>query len=108
MTHFSGVNDCIQILNITASHAFRDRARNPRMQPMRVRHADIGVLAGAGAAWASGRLLESRMFGVGARDLRTLGLAVAVLMTIAFISNWVPARRAAANPIESLRNEKVK
>jgi putative ABC transport system permease protein len=68
--------------------------------------AFIGVMVGAGGAWMSGRLLESRLYGVDARDLRTLGLAVAVLMLVAFISSWVPARRAAAtNPMESLRIE---
>jgi ABC-type antimicrobial peptide transport system permease subunit len=68
--------------------------------------AAIGVLLGASGAWAAGRLLESRLFGVDARDPRTLGLAVAVLMIIAFFSSWVPARRAAeTNPLESLRLE---
>jgi putative ABC transport system permease protein len=68
--------------------------------------AALGVLLGTGAAWASGKLIESRLYGVDARDTRTLGLAVAVLMTIAFVSSWIPARRAAAvNPMESLRIE---
>ena len=68
--------------------------------------ATIGVLLGAGGAWASGKLIESRLYGVDARDLRTLGFAVVVLMTIAFVSSWVPARRAArTSPMESLRSE---
>ena len=68
--------------------------------------AAIGTLLGAGAAWTSGRFIESRLYGVDARDLRTLGFSVAVLMTIALLSSWVPARRAArTNPMESLRAE---
>jgi putative ABC transport system permease protein len=68
--------------------------------------AAIGVVLGAGGAWAFGKLIESRLYGVDARDLRTLGFAVAVLMTIAFVSSWVPARRAArTSPMESLRSE---
>jgi predicted lysophospholipase L1 biosynthesis ABC-type transport system permease subunit len=66
--------------------------------------AAIGVLIGGSAAWAAGRVLQSQLFGVNARDPRTLGLAMAVLMAVAFISSWIPAQRAAAtNPVESLR-----
>lgn len=66
----------------------------------------IGVLLGAGGAWASGKLIESRLYGLDARDLRTLGFAVAVLMTIALVSSWIPARRAArTSPMEALRSE---
>lgn len=66
----------------------------------------IGVTIGTIAAWFAGRLIESRLYGVEARDARTLGLAVSVLMLIALLSSWIPARRAAVtNPIESLRAE---
>ena len=66
--------------------------------------AAIGVLIGTIGAWFAGRLIESRLYGVEARDLRTLGLAVTVLMLIALLSSWIPARRAAGtDPIESLR-----
>jgi ABC-type antimicrobial peptide transport system permease subunit len=66
----------------------------------------VGSLLGTVAAWASGRMIESRLFGVEARDLRTLGIAVALLMTIALVASWLPARRAAGtNPMESLRAE---
>jgi ABC-type antimicrobial peptide transport system permease subunit len=66
--------------------------------------AAIGVIIGTIGAWFAGRLIESRLYGVEARDARTLGLAVSVLMTIALLSSWIPARRAAVtNPIESLR-----
>jgi predicted permease len=68
--------------------------------------AAIGAVIGAMGAWWAGRLIESRLYGVEARDARTLGLAVSVLLLIALLSSWIPARRAAAtNPIESLRTE---
>jgi putative ABC transport system permease protein len=68
--------------------------------------AAIGVTIGAVGAWFAGRLLESRLYGVDARDARTLALAVGLLMGIAVVSSWLPARRAAGtNPIESLRAE---
>jgi putative ABC transport system permease protein len=68
--------------------------------------AAIGVIIGTIGAWFAGRLIESRLYGVEARDARTLGVAVGVLMLVALVSSWVPARRAAlTNPIESLRAE---
>jgi ABC-type antimicrobial peptide transport system permease subunit len=68
--------------------------------------AAIGVVIGTIGAWFAGRLIESRLYGVEARDVRTLGLAVTVLMLIALLSSWIPARRAATtDPIESLRAE---
>jgi len=68
--------------------------------------AAIGVIIGTIGAWFASRLIESRLYGVEARDARTLGLAVSVLMLIALLSSWIPARRAAmTNPIESLRAE---
>jgi predicted permease len=68
--------------------------------------AAIGAIIGTIGAWFGGRLIESRLYGVEARDAGTLGLAVSVLMLIALVSSWIPARRAAmTNPIESLRAE---
>lgn len=68
--------------------------------------AAIGVVLGTVGSWFAGKLIESRLFGVEARDVQTLALAVTVLMAIAVISSWIPARRAAGtNPIESLRAE---
>ena len=68
--------------------------------------AAVGAIIGAVGAWLAGRLIESRLYGVEARDVRTLGIAVSVMMLIALVSSWIPACRAAAtNPIESLRAE---
>jgi predicted permease len=68
--------------------------------------AAIGAVLGGVGAWFAGKLIESRLFGVDARDTRTLALSIGVLMLMALISSWVPARRAAVtNPMESLRTE---
>ncbi|MGH7467433.1 MAG: ADOP family duplicated permease [Longimicrobiales bacterium] len=68
--------------------------------------AASGAIIGTIGAWFAGRLIESRLYGVQARDALTLGLAVSVLMLIALLSSWIPARRAAVtDPIESLRAE---
>lgn len=66
--------------------------------------AAIGAVFGGVGAWFAGRLIESRLYGVNARDLRTLAVCVGVVMIVALISSWAPARRAAGtNPMESLR-----
>ena len=68
--------------------------------------AAFGVIVGTIGAWLAGRLIESRLYGVEARDALTLGLAVSVMILIALLSSWIPARRAAGtDPIESLRAE---
>jgi predicted permease len=68
--------------------------------------AAAGVSIGTIGAWFAGRLIESRLYGVEARDTATLCAAVSVLMLVALLSSWIPARRAAVtNPIESLRAE---
>jgi predicted permease len=82
------------------------RALERRVLTSGVGLAAIGVIIGTIGAWFAGRLIESRLYGVEARDAGTLGLAVSVLMLVALVSSWVPARRAAmTNPIESLRGE---
>jgi ABC-type antimicrobial peptide transport system permease subunit len=71
-----------------------------------LRLAGVGALIGAVAAWASSRLLASRLYGVEPGDPATLLGAAAVLMLTAALASWLPARRAAAtDPMETLRME---
>jgi predicted permease len=71
-----------------------------------VRLAAIGVSIGAVGAWFAGKMIEASLFGVQARDVRTLAIAMSVLMAIALAASWIPARRASlTNPMESLRSE---
>ncbi|HUR20229.1 MAG TPA: ABC transporter permease [Vicinamibacterales bacterium] len=54
----------------------------------------LGVLmGGAGSYWATS-LVSSLMWGVKARDIGTLAVAVAVLASVGAIAGWLPARRA--------------
>ena len=55
----------------------------------------VGVIVGVGAALLGSRLLESLLFGIGARDLRTLIGVPAALTAVAVVACLLPARRAA-------------
>ncbi|MCG8459915.1 MAG: ABC transporter permease, partial [Holophagales bacterium] len=64
----------------------------------------LGVLVGLPLALWSVGLLESRLFGVEARDPAVFGAVVVLLGVLAGVSVYLPARRAAAvDPSEALR-----
>jgi putative ABC transport system permease protein len=66
----------------------------------------IGVPLGLGASSASARLVRSMLFGVTPDDPLTLALASGVLMMVAAIAGYLPARRAARlDPVVTLREE---
>jgi putative ABC transport system permease protein len=66
----------------------------------------LGLAAGLGVAMASGRLLETLLFGVTARDAVSLAAAAILLGAVATVAAWIPARRAAAvDPLVALRVE---
>jgi putative ABC transport system permease protein len=52
------------------------------------------VAIGVGAALAAGRLIESHLVGVTARDPLALASAVAVFAAAALLAIWRPARKA--------------
>jgi putative ABC transport system permease protein len=66
----------------------------------------IGVVLGLVAAFLVTRVMESLLFGVSARDLTTfLGIPL-VLAAVAFLSIYIPARRAMkVDPMTALRQE---
>jgi predicted permease len=72
----------------------------------------VGVLIAAGIAlgvtgslWAA-RFVETLLFELGPRDPVTLAGAAAVLVAVAVLAAWLPARRAARlDPVTVLRNE---
>ncbi|MGH7524903.1 MAG: ADOP family duplicated permease, partial [Gemmatimonadales bacterium] len=71
-----------------------------------VRVAIIGVVIGVPAGLAATRLIRAQLFGVGAIDLPSLGIAIGVLVTTAVVASYLPARRAArVGPLEALRLE---
>ena len=66
----------------------------------------FGVVAGLGVAFFLGRLLEARLYGVTARDPIALLASVFLLIVVALLACWIPARRAArTDPMSALRAE---
>jgi putative ABC transport system permease protein len=65
-----------------------------------------GITIGLAAAFAGGRLIESLLYGVSPRDPGVLAGTTAVLLCVALLACWLPARRAALlNPLDALRTE---
>lgn len=66
----------------------------------------VGVLIGLPGGYGLGRLVESQLFGLTARDPLTFLLATATLLATAFVAGLVPAARAArVDPMTALRYE---
>ncbi len=66
----------------------------------------LGVGLGLGAVWTTTRWLESLLFGLKPHDSLTIGLAVLVLLMVAAVAGYLPARRAArVDPLVALRHE---
>ncbi len=64
----------------------------------------LGLIIGVPLAILTGRLMASKLYGVGAFNPVILGGAIAALGLCAFIAGLVPARRAASiEPVEALR-----
>jgi predicted permease len=65
-----------------------------------------GAVAGLPAAWLTGRAIRSLLFGVQPGDWTSVAAAIAVLIAVAGLSAWIPARRAArVDPMVALRSE---
>ena len=64
----------------------------------------LGIGLGLVGAWLTARFLESRIWGVEARDPTTLVAATGVLFLTAVAASWLPARAASGtDPAETLR-----
>jgi putative ABC transport system permease protein len=63
-----------------------------------------GVLVGLATAVAGSRLIASLLYGVSPRDPGVFAVTALLLLSVALIACWLPARRAARlNPVDALR-----
>jgi predicted permease len=65
-----------------------------------------GIVLGLVAAWGLGRLIASQLYGVTASDPATIAAAAGLLLAVALLAGYLPARRATrVNPVLALRYE---
>jgi predicted permease len=65
-----------------------------------------GIAIGVAAAFAAGRLVSTLLFGLAATDPLTIAVATALMIAVATVAGFLPARRAAAvDPMVALRVE---
>jgi ABC-type antimicrobial peptide transport system permease subunit len=65
-----------------------------------------GTLVGLAVALAAGRFLEKILYGVQPTDPLTLAIVLMMMLAIAALACWIPARRAIRiNPVTALRQE---
>ena len=66
--------------------------------------AVVGLVIGGVAAIPLSQFLKGLLFGVEPADLATIAVSAALLIAVALVAAWVPARRAVAvDPIRALR-----
>jgi ABC-type lipoprotein release transport system permease subunit len=66
--------------------------------------ASIGIAGGVLAALAMTPLLRAQLYGIGAMDPLTMAAVPALLLAVAAIACWLPARRAMnIDPVNALR-----
>jgi len=68
--------------------------------------ASAGIVVGLGCAFWLSQFMKTLLFDVGARDPLTFAVVPSVLLAVAVIAGYVPARRATAvDPVVALRSE---
>ena len=68
--------------------------------------AAVGVALGLGGALYATRRIEAQLFGITPNDPETLAGAITLLILVALLAGWIPARRATnIDPMLALRSE---
>jgi len=68
--------------------------------------AAVGIVIGLGLAYAGRTMIEAHLFNVSGRDPVVFGAVAAVILGVALLAPWLPARHAARiRPTEALRAE---
>jgi len=66
----------------------------------------VGVALGSAVAAAGTRVFASVLYGVGTTDAGIFVGAAALLVAVAAVANWIPARRVSRiHPVTALRYE---
>jgi predicted permease len=66
----------------------------------------LGIMLGVGAAIATTRFVESMLFGLTPTDPVTIAVGAAIMLAVAAIAGYIPARRASAvDPMDALRHD---
>jgi putative ABC transport system permease protein len=65
-----------------------------------------GIAIGLATALAGSRLIESLLYGVSSRDPGVFATTTLMLLAVALLASWLPARRAARlDPLDALRTD---
>jgi putative ABC transport system permease protein len=71
-----------------------------------LRHVLPGIALGTAGALLLTRVLRSQLYGVSPTDPLTFLAVIVVLVGVALLASWIPARRAAGvDPMDALRQE---
>jgi ABC-type antimicrobial peptide transport system permease subunit len=71
-----------------------------------LRMVAVGVVLGVAVALVAGRFVQTMLFGLKPTDPVTIGLAALILIAVALLAGYLPARRAAkVDPLVALHYE---
>jgi putative ABC transport system permease protein len=93
-----------QELGVRAAVGARPRDLMQLVLGQSLRVTAIGIVWGAAAALALGRLLSAQLFGVGGRDPRVYVAVALLILVVSLLASVLPTLRATrANPLDALR-----